>query len=105
MPGELSEIAGRLWQRCGSRIDAAGVVLSGRSFDSLALQDLLNLGKEARMNIPGRPEGNWGWRCTEDMLTDRAFEWLTELDENLEAVGGVSLRFSNAQNRGCRFPS
>lgn len=26
------------------------------------LQDLLQLGSEARMNRPGRAEGNWGWR-------------------------------------------
>ncbi|MBN1439026.1 MAG: 4-alpha-glucanotransferase [Anaerolineales bacterium] len=26
------------------------------------LQDLLGLGAEARMNRPGRAEGNWGWR-------------------------------------------
>jgi len=43
------------------------------------LQDLLNLGKDARMNIPGIAEGNWSWRCSEEMLSDRAFEWLREL--------------------------
>jgi 4-alpha-glucanotransferase len=43
------------------------------------LQDLLNLGKEARMNVPGRAEGNWRWRATEEMLSDRAFEWLSGL--------------------------
>jgi 4-alpha-glucanotransferase len=26
------------------------------------LQDLLNLGSEARMNLPGRADGNWNWR-------------------------------------------
>ena len=43
------------------------------------LQDLLNLGNEARMNVPGRAEGNWRWRCTEDILSTRAFEWLRDL--------------------------
>src|SRR4030095_6017889 len=38
------------------------------------LQDLLNLGNEARMNVPGRGEGNWRWRCTEDMLSTSALE-------------------------------
>jgi 4-alpha-glucanotransferase len=46
------------------------------------LQDLLNLGTETRMNVPGRPEDNWRWRATEDMLADRAFEWLGELTKN-----------------------
>lgn len=26
------------------------------------LQDVLRLGTAARMNLPGRPDGNWGWR-------------------------------------------
>jgi 4-alpha-glucanotransferase len=43
------------------------------------LQDVLNLGREARMNVPGRAEGNWRWRCTEQMFTGPAFEWLREL--------------------------
>jgi 4-alpha-glucanotransferase len=46
------------------------------------LQDLLNLGKEARMNVPGRPEDNWRWRCTEQMLSDGAFEWLRDLTKS-----------------------
>jgi 4-alpha-glucanotransferase len=46
------------------------------------LQDLLNLGKEARMNVPGRPQGNWRWRCTAEMLSDQAFEWLRDLTKN-----------------------
>jgi 4-alpha-glucanotransferase len=51
------------------------------------LQDLLNLGSEARMNIPGSLEGNWGWRCTESMLSDRAFEWLRDLTKNSKRSG------------------
>ncbi len=43
------------------------------------LQDVLNLGNEARMNVPGRPYGNWGWRSTEEMVSSPAFERLREL--------------------------
>jgi 4-alpha-glucanotransferase len=25
-------------------------------------QDVLGLGSEARMNVPGEADGNWGWR-------------------------------------------
>jgi 4-alpha-glucanotransferase len=46
------------------------------------LQDLLNLGRGSRMNMPGRPSGNWNWRCTEDMLSLPAFVWLGELTAN-----------------------
>jgi len=33
------------------------------------LQDVLGLGSEARMNLPGRGHGNWGWRYSADALT------------------------------------
>ena len=46
------------------------------------LQDLLNLGGEDRMNVPGRPQGNWRWRCTEEMLSDSAFDWLRDLTKS-----------------------
>ncbi|MFM8593468.1 MAG: 4-alpha-glucanotransferase [Chloroflexota bacterium] len=34
----------------------------------LPLQDVLRLGDEARMNVPGVGEGNWEWRCTGEQL-------------------------------------
>jgi 4-alpha-glucanotransferase len=46
------------------------------------LQDLLNLGAEARMNVPGRAEGNWSWRCTEELLAAADFHWLHDLTRN-----------------------
>ncbi len=45
------------------------------------LQDVLNLGTEARMNLPGRPAGNWGWRFTPEMLTDEILGRLADLTE------------------------
>ena len=32
------------------------------------LQDVLDLGTEARMNLPGTAEGNWKWRMPETGL-------------------------------------
>ena len=52
---------------------------SPASVTIIPLQDLLNLGREARMNVPGRAEGNWRWRATYSMLGDRKFEWLRNL--------------------------
>jgi len=46
------------------------------------LQDLLNLGEEARMNVPGQAKGNWRWRFTNDMLTRQAFSGLRELTKS-----------------------
>ena len=43
------------------------------------LQDVLNLGNEARMNRPGEAEGNWRWRCTAAMLTPAPWQWLRDL--------------------------
>ncbi len=46
------------------------------------LQDLLRLGSEARMNVPGRAQDNWQWRCTDEMLADADFPWLRDLTRN-----------------------
>ncbi len=35
----------------------------------IPMQDILGLGSEARMNLPGTTEGNWCWRFVPDMLT------------------------------------
>jgi 4-alpha-glucanotransferase len=42
-------------------------------------QDLLNLGREGRMNVPGNAEGNWRWRATRQMLSAWNFKWLEDL--------------------------
>ena len=31
------------------------------------------------MNVPGRAEGNWSWRCTEELLSTADFHWLRDL--------------------------
>ncbi len=54
------------------------------------LQDLLNLGAEARMNVPGRPDGNWTWRCTQQMLSGHEFEVLCELTRNTRRLARAS---------------
>lgn len=36
----------------------------------IPLQDLMGLGTNARMNAPGKAEGNWGWRYRSEMLSD-----------------------------------
>lgn len=36
----------------------------------IPMQDILGLGSEARMNLPGRAEGNWCWRFVPDILTE-----------------------------------
>jgi 4-alpha-glucanotransferase len=46
------------------------------------LQDLLNLGNDARMNLPGRADGNWRWRSTKDILASPAFALLRDLTKS-----------------------
>jgi 4-alpha-glucanotransferase len=70
--GDSSEAAPALMQLAWSSRAALAIA---------PLQDILNLGQEARMNVPGQPHGNWAWRCTEDMLSAPAFERLRSLTE------------------------
>jgi 4-alpha-glucanotransferase len=68
----------------GTEADAAPSLLelawcSAAALAIAPLQDLLNLGTEARMNVPGRATGNWTWRCTDDMLKASVFKSLSAL--------------------------
>jgi 4-alpha-glucanotransferase len=72
-PGDCSEAAPAMIRLAWSSPAALAIT---------PLQDLLNLGAEARMNVPGRTEGNWRWRCTEAMLSPSAFEHLCDLTED-----------------------
>ena len=58
------------------------------------LQDLLNLGDEARMNRPGRTEGNWRWRCTEATLNPAVWQWLHDLTMATNRAPSIALERS-----------
>jgi len=76
--------------------DAAPALIE-LAWDSVAglaiapLQDLLNLGSDARMNQPGRAEGNWRWRCTEAMLDPAVWQWLRDLTRASNRAPAVAL--------------
>lgn len=70
----------------GGSTDAAAALMqlawSSKAALAIApLQDLLNLGAESRMNVPGRASGNWRWRWCEEMLSDAVFQGLRQLTE------------------------
>ena len=44
-------------------------VASASNWAIFPLQDVLGLGSEGRMNVPGRPGGNWQWRFCREALT------------------------------------
>ena len=69
-PGTVAEAAPTLLALAWSSVAALAIA---------PLQDVLNLGKEARMNQPGSPHGNWRWRVTADQLSGSALESLHEL--------------------------
>jgi 4-alpha-glucanotransferase len=60
------------------------------------LQDLLNLGGGARMNIPGQAGGNWRWRSTDDMFSPAAFNWLRDLTKTSNRCSDDSAAESSA---------
>jgi 4-alpha-glucanotransferase len=45
----------------------------------IPLQDVLGLGTEARMNMPGRPKGNWRWRFRHKEINRPTVERLRDL--------------------------
>jgi 4-alpha-glucanotransferase len=54
------------------------------------LQDVLGLGSEARMNIPSRMDGNWGWRFDAGALRPDLGKKLAELTEVSDRLPAVS---------------
>jgi 4-alpha-glucanotransferase len=75
LPGAGQDVAWALIRLAWSSV--AGLAVA-------PLQDVLNLGSAARMNIPGTASGNWGWRFTEEQLTPAILERLAELTETYD---------------------
>jgi 4-alpha-glucanotransferase len=66
----------------GSEIEWDMIALALRTPSATAivpLQDVLGLGSEARMNVPGRPWGNWQWRFRWEQLRPELEERLKNL--------------------------
>ena len=45
----------------------------------IPMQDLLGLGEEARMNVPGQSNGNWSWRLRQGQVTPEVRDRLAEM--------------------------
>jgi 4-alpha-glucanotransferase len=84
-PGQDRDVAAALTQLAWSSPAALAIA---------PLQDLLNLGAEARMNVPGRADGNWRWRCTETMLRPSAFASLRDLTGSSNRSSAIRHEFS-----------
>jgi 4-alpha-glucanotransferase len=53
----------------------------------IPMQDVLGLGSEARMNLPGRQSGNWEFRYSKDQLTPDIIHRLAALVELYQRLG------------------
>ena len=42
----------------------------------IPMQDILGLGEEGRMNVPGVAQNNWGWRYKNEDISDGLAEGL-----------------------------
>jgi 4-alpha-glucanotransferase len=69
-PGEIGDISWELIRLAWS---------SPATLAMAPLQDGLGLGSEARMNRPGRADGNWRWRVSDARHSEPALERLREL--------------------------
>ena len=58
----------------------------------MPVQDLLELGSEARMNTPAVPEGNWSWRVPEG-------SWKPRLAAQVAAIVDVTDRDNDPLKR------
>jgi 4-alpha-glucanotransferase len=47
----------------------------------IPMQDVLGLGSEARMNLPGKPNGNWRWRLEPRQIDENIARRLRDLTE------------------------
>jgi 4-alpha-glucanotransferase len=68
----------------GSQIHWDFIALSHRLAPHTAivpLQDVIGLGSEARMNVPGRMDGNWAWRFTWPELRPEDLKRLRDITE------------------------
>jgi 4-alpha-glucanotransferase len=79
-PGVEADPAGELMRMAWASVADLAIV---------PLQDVLGLGTDARMNVPGLADGNWGWRVTEKQLNRKAFErlgdWTWRYDRKAKA--------------------
>lgn len=70
---------------------ARAVWASNAVFALVPMQDLLELDTTGRMNYPGRESGNWGWRMSDDALTDALQERIKTWNRLYSRQRGSSL--------------
>ncbi|MCX6054674.1 MAG: 4-alpha-glucanotransferase [Chloroflexi bacterium] len=82
-PEQEKDLCRRYLGRSGDDIswDMIRAVWSSTAVFALTpLQDLLSLDQEGRMNFPGRPSGNWGWRFDASDLSEDLSRQIKEIN-------------------------
>jgi 4-alpha-glucanotransferase len=85
LPGRGKQLVRKYvgWSAEGSHGIAAALMRSAwpsaAGLTIAPLQDVLDLGTEARINVRGRAQGNWRWRWADSAPSEQAFRWLAEL--------------------------
>ncbi len=77
----LSEYIGKEINSNNINMELIRLAMMSISYNAIIpMQDILGLGKEARMNLPSKANNNWRWRLTKNQLQDSAIkEKLTRL--------------------------
>jgi 4-alpha-glucanotransferase len=55
----------------------------------IPMQDILGLDSRARMNFPGKAEGNWGWRYRSEQLIPAVRDRLADLTATYSRWNGA----------------
>ncbi len=85
--GAPQHVRDHLWRYAKLSGDDVGWGMIGLAWSSCAdlalvpIQDVLGLGSDARMNVPGEAKGNWSWRLWSGQLQDQHADRLRELTE------------------------
>ena len=77
MPAELTEMP---WALIKTALESTSVLAI------IPMQDLLGLGSDARMNIPGTADGNWSWRFTWDQVSSDLAQQVYTLSSRADRV-------------------
>ena len=78
-------------QACRKLIEEA--YLSQAKWVILPMQDILGLGEEARMNVPGTVHGHWKWQMDKNLVTDEIKVWLHAQALNAKRIGQSKFDF------------